>query len=624
MLRPATPLTLLLLAAFVLLLLSVLSTPIVSSIPLATYGDVNFGVFGFCKGSDCSGFQIGYNPSDVIERSGNEKDDFKLPVGTRTTLSSILIIHPIAALFTLIMLVLAGASHLHSPSHSPRYLLGVFILSIITLILALLSFLIDVLLFVPHMAWGSYVVLAATLLIAASGIVSCAMRRTLVSRKARKKRIAENAEMNGENFYARQAAVPVPMTPAPAATTFVSNDDPNKADSLPAFATFEEAKETHVPAGSTAVEDDRFPLTARTRSPGSERSPDGVNAVLASGAVGGGLDRYGSQQSLRSQGGGPPRRDQYGNIIPQEMGGGPMAAGGLNRYGSNQSLDSQGRPRREPRRDQYGNIIPPPTNYSGQMRGERGDPRGYGGGPGGYGRGRGGGPGGYRGRGGPGGPGGRGPRRDQYGNIIPPPPGYDRGGPGGPGGYGRGGYSNRAPSPMDYAANNYSQSTIQSGPYDAPPPAGRRGPGRGGYSNRAPSPMDYGGYDQSQSTLQSGPYGSEPTARSGSAPLPDDNYYGNNAPVGNAYGGPGPRNPPLMVGQQRPDSLARAESPPPMDDLPPSLAVGGPGSGRNSYFGNQQGGGQGGVGQAIEMDATTGSRSPAHAPEGYGQSYGRI
>ena len=52
----------------------------------------------------------------------------------------------------------------------------------------------------------------------------------------------------------------------------------------------------------------------------------------------------------------------------------------------------------------------------------------------------------------------------------------------------------------------------------------------------------------------------------------------------------------------RPDSLARAESPPPMD--------GAMGMGM---------GGVGGVGQAIEMDATTGSRSPGlRAPGGYG------
>ena len=63
MLRPATPLTVLLFIAFVLLLLSVLSTPIVKSIPLATYKDVDYGVFGYCKngpGGKCEGIRIGY------------------------------------------------------------------------------------------------------------------------------------------------------------------------------------------------------------------------------------------------------------------------------------------------------------------------------------------------------------------------------------------------------------------------------------------------------------------------------------------------------------------------------------------------------------------------------------
>lgn len=62
MLRPATPLTVLLLAAFVLLLISVLSVPIVKSIPLAQFDGVNFGVFGYCKGNTCSDFEVGYDP----------------------------------------------------------------------------------------------------------------------------------------------------------------------------------------------------------------------------------------------------------------------------------------------------------------------------------------------------------------------------------------------------------------------------------------------------------------------------------------------------------------------------------------------------------------------------------
>lgn len=59
--RPATPLSIILLAAFALLLLSVLSTPIIPGIHLAAYNDVTFGVFGFCTSGQCSGYAIGYN-----------------------------------------------------------------------------------------------------------------------------------------------------------------------------------------------------------------------------------------------------------------------------------------------------------------------------------------------------------------------------------------------------------------------------------------------------------------------------------------------------------------------------------------------------------------------------------
>ena len=71
MLRPATPLSILLFIAFVLLLLSVISTPIVKGIPLATFDGIDFGVFGYCKGNECHGPQIGYptGVSIVLGRS---------------------------------------------------------------------------------------------------------------------------------------------------------------------------------------------------------------------------------------------------------------------------------------------------------------------------------------------------------------------------------------------------------------------------------------------------------------------------------------------------------------------------------------------------------------------------
>jgi hypothetical protein len=64
MLRPATPLTILLFAALVLLIISVISTPIVKAIPLAQFDGVDFGVFGWCKGDQCSKIEIGYSTGE--------------------------------------------------------------------------------------------------------------------------------------------------------------------------------------------------------------------------------------------------------------------------------------------------------------------------------------------------------------------------------------------------------------------------------------------------------------------------------------------------------------------------------------------------------------------------------
>lgn len=64
--RPATPLSILLFAAFALLLLSVLSTPVITSIHLASYKDIAFGVFGFCDARACSGVRVGYDMSTFL------------------------------------------------------------------------------------------------------------------------------------------------------------------------------------------------------------------------------------------------------------------------------------------------------------------------------------------------------------------------------------------------------------------------------------------------------------------------------------------------------------------------------------------------------------------------------
>ncbi|CAK7245353.1 MAG: regulator of ime2 [Sporothrix thermara] len=462
MIRPATPLTVMLFAAFALLLVSVLSTPLIKGIPLGSFEGYNFGVFGFCRpDGSCSDFELGYDTSSLFTSS--ESATFDLPVSTRTTLSTILVLHPVAAFLTLVMLIMAISAHFHAASHSIRYLLFVFIISIFTFLAALLAFLIDVLLFVPHMAWGTYIVLAAVILIGLSSIVACAMRRTLVGRKSRQRRIAANAEMSGENFYNRQAQTTAAVTAANAnSTTAESEATLARQPTMPQLG----APGSNV--GSFEKKDDnssdeQIPLTSQSSlAPNrysQQRNQYGGNnsEVMMSGAGGAELPPNG-----------PARRDAYGNPLP---------------YNDNAS---------PPPPQEYGMRQAPPVERMNNMSSGQ---RGRGGGPG-FRGGRGGAPGPYgpQGRGGYGGygppPGGRGgygppPGRGGYGG--PPPNGRGRGGYGG-----RGGYPGPGPGPGRGRTPPPGYRYDQAGPYGGD---GMRGsPGPAGYYGNAPGPnMNAGG-----------------------------------------------------------------------------------------------------------------------------------
>ncbi|KAF1966927.1 pali-domain-containing protein [Bimuria novae-zelandiae CBS 107.79] len=313
MLRPATPLSILFFAAFVLLLLSTLSTPIIKSIPLATFRGVRFGTFGYCDGSHCKGPMIGYDTDNLFADAPDS--EFSLPSATRHSLSSILIVHPVAALMTLICFALAVAAHFHSPAHSPRYLLALLILTFPTLLVSLLAFLVDILLFVPHLAWGGWIVLAATIIIVASGVVTCAMRRTLVSRKARKRMIAENAEMNGQNYYANRNvdtttvdALPKAESPPPLSGETTLSDNSKNAG----FGTYEVQK--------PGMQDDTIPLNTRNpslRTNSSVRTDDASRPPLP---------------PMVPSGRGRQPVDQYGNpVLP--MPNGPYVMQDVSRMG---------------------------------------------------------------------------------------------------------------------------------------------------------------------------------------------------------------------------------------------------------------------------------------------------
>lgn len=367
--------------------------------------------------------------------------DFSLPSKARSSLTNLLIVHPIAAFFTLICLFLSILCHLQGPAHSPSYLLALLILCLPTFLLSLLAFLVDILIFLPHLAWGGWVVLGATVLIAIAGIVTCGMRRTLVSKVARRKRIQDNAAMNGAEYYAQN-----PPTTVPPPSSSVNGVG---VDKLPEFATFEVDK-----LSRGEPEGERIPLNPRSRTV-SPPPPEDRMFGGASGFNGPSLRRAPSD---RSDGYGPPQRGAGPLSRPGPPGqvrnqysNGTLQGGNSGPYGPPQQRGYGGQP---------GNGYGPPTNGYGPPGNGYGPPgNGYGPQGNGYAGNRYSGegpPGGYRGPSPANGPGmfnaaagltpsprrgpmpGPGPGPGQFGPRGPPPPGA-----GGP--YGGGGQYGMAP-----------------------------------------------------------------------------------------------------------------------------------------------------------------------------------
>lgn len=271
---------------------------------------------------------------------------------------------------TLICFGLAIAAHFHSPAHSPRYLLALLIFTFPTLLVTLLAFLVDILLFVPHVAWGGWIVLAATIIIVASGIVTCAMRRTLVSRKARKRRIAENDEMNGQSYYANRANAAA-----------VASDFP-KAESPPPLSG------DTIMAGSkgndAAYFESQKPSPPEDMTPLNQRNPS-LKTVSSNGEARSDI----TAPPMRSPSGRRQPVDQYGNAIPPMPNDpyminaaprGPPSRGGpqRGRGGPPRGGLPRGGPYGGGRGGGYGPRGgmrgPPPPGWNGGGRGGRGGP----------------------------------------------------------------------------------------------------------------------------------------------------------------------------------------------------------------------------------------------------------
>lgn len=206
------------------------------------------------------------------------------------------------------------------------------------------------------------------------------MRRTLVSRKARKRRIAENAEMSGENYYNRQNAAPTPggtgAVPDNTETKEAIVSGSPTTESGPGFATFRwgtrDSDDDRTPLNSTASMNE-VPMPPDAQYPSRRgtpyRAPQDEAGPPPSGP-------YGAGQMMHNPSD-PWSREQYADgSMGSRRGGGPPGFGPRGRGGY-------------PPRGAYGRGGPymgPPRGPPGARGGYMGPPRG---GRGGMGPGRG-------------------------------------------------------------------------------------------------------------------------------------------------------------------------------------------------------------------------------------------
>lgn len=216
-----------------------------------------------------------------------------MPSSVRHTLSSIVVLHPVAAILTLIMFCLTVAFHRHRVLHSPRCLLVLSISILTTFVVCLAGFVINVLLFIPHLSWGTYIILAATIILAISSIDSFTIRRTVTIRSALRKRTDDNAETAGEIDYNRDGQAKLdPIITSQPMVSLLSGE--NSSDKLPVFVIFESQQK------DSRLSDERIVLAQQ----GAKPSSNTLHNDIANGDV---ASLTNSRPSLS--------RDRYGNPI---------------------------------------------------------------------------------------------------------------------------------------------------------------------------------------------------------------------------------------------------------------------------------------------------------------------
>lgn len=158
-------------------LLPVISVPITHNLALSNFLNSTYGVFGWCNtdvdlnGTVCTPARIGYTDLSV-DMSG--RTTF-LPSMVKYSVTRLLVVHPLSLAFTAILWIMVLLIQFSSLGSSPRYLLIVALFSLPTFLFSLLCFLVDILIFISHLNWPGWLMLAATISVA----ICCSLLWTL-------------------------------------------------------------------------------------------------------------------------------------------------------------------------------------------------------------------------------------------------------------------------------------------------------------------------------------------------------------------------------------------------------------------------------------------------------------
>lgn len=168
-----------LLLGLVFQLLAVLTVPL-TNLTLCTFKGYKYGVFGICDKYGCTPPSISYKPELLATFQ-----KFTLPSNARHSISLLLVVHPISAVFMAVEMFLTVMLYWEKFALSYRYLIVLMSCTLITFMTCLLAFLIDLLLFIPHAGWCTWLLLGSTIIVALTGTSLCITRRALTSRHLR-------------------------------------------------------------------------------------------------------------------------------------------------------------------------------------------------------------------------------------------------------------------------------------------------------------------------------------------------------------------------------------------------------------------------------------------------------